>query len=294
MPYVPRAESRDSSGILINNWVIRIGPPRRCSILAEIRAICWAISKGRIRPEDYYCLDVIKDAIEEGRKQFPDAHWVHYDRYNCSFNPEGSASVLIPELGLDFDFILAYSVFTHTTRDEMHDLVGQLRTQLKPGGTLAFTYIDPHRHSWPTTYQGSNLQWRLDAIRETDPAADLSGLLEKSRGAAWVRSCGRDSPPREQQRRWQRRRSETQDLSRVLHYRVHAARVSRRDDRTASQRRNARLLHHPAAEVASLIGSTRLSCPNASYPTFRLETCRLDMPRSNVLQITVSGSTYLL
>ena len=42
-----------------------------------------------IRHHDYYCLDVIREAIEEGRKTFPDAHFVHYDRYNCSFNPDG-------------------------------------------------------------------------------------------------------------------------------------------------------------------------------------------------------------
>src|SRR5262249_25278195 len=104
-------------------------------------------SNNRIRPQDYYCVDVIKEAIDEGRRQFPEAHWVHYDRYNCSFNPEGTVDILIPELGIEFDFILAYSVFTHIARKEMHDLVGQLRARLKPWGTLAFTFIDPHHSS---------------------------------------------------------------------------------------------------------------------------------------------------
>ena len=68
---------------------------------------------------------------------------MHYNRYNCSFNPEGTADIPIPELGVEFDFIVAYSVFTHIAREEMHDLVGQLRARLKPWGTLAFTFIDP-------------------------------------------------------------------------------------------------------------------------------------------------------
>src|SRR5205085_9121074 len=38
-----------------------------------------------IRHEDYYCLDVIAEAIAEGRESFPAAHFIHYDRYNRSF-----------------------------------------------------------------------------------------------------------------------------------------------------------------------------------------------------------------
>ncbi len=110
-----------------------------------------------IRQQDYYCLDVIRDAIEEGRETFPDAHWIHYDRYNRSFNPEGVVDLPIPDLGVKFDFILAYSVFTHTTLEEMKHLVGQLETFLAPGGKLAFTFIDPHWRPWPGFFDGNNL-----------------------------------------------------------------------------------------------------------------------------------------
>lgn len=127
-----------------------------------------------IRQENYYCLDIIRDAIEEGRKTFPQANWFHYDRYNCSFNPEGVADLPVPELGVEFDFILAYSVFTHTTWEETKDLVEQLRARLAPGGTLAFTFIDPH---WE-----SNLRWRLEKRNSTDRVEEL---LEKSRDAGW-------------------------------------------------------------------------------------------------------------
>jgi hypothetical protein len=93
-------------------------------------------SNNRIRPQDYYCVDVIEEAIDEGRRQFPEAHWVHYNRYNCSFNPEGTVDLLIPELGVQFDFIVAYSVFTHIARGEMHDLPGQLRPVSSRGERL--------------------------------------------------------------------------------------------------------------------------------------------------------------
>jgi 2-polyprenyl-3-methyl-5-hydroxy-6-metoxy-1,4-benzoquinol methylase len=127
-----------------------------------------------IRHQDYYCLDVISEAIEEGRKAFPDAHWTHYNRYNCSFNPDGIVDLPVPDLGVEFDFILAYSVFTHTTREEMNDLVEQLRAPLAPDGLLAFTFIDPH---WQ-----SNLRWRLE---QRNPAAEVEALLAKSRNAQW-------------------------------------------------------------------------------------------------------------
>jgi SAM-dependent methyltransferase len=138
-----------------------------------------------ILEEDYYCLDVVRDAVEEGRARFPRAHFVHYDRYNCSFNPEGAAGLRVPDIGVEFDFVLAYSVFTHTGRGEMNELVSQLRALLAPGGALAFTFIDPRHRSWPDTYGGDNLRWRLERVRETNPAVDVEALSEQARGAEW-------------------------------------------------------------------------------------------------------------
>ena len=126
-----------------------------------------------IQPRDYYCVDVVADAIKEGRRIFPDAHFAHYDRYNRSFNPEGVVDLPVPDFGVRFDFILAYSVFTHTTFEEMKELVGQLEALLAPGGALAFTFIDPH---WR-----SNLQWRL----ERSQAPDVDSLVAAANKAKW-------------------------------------------------------------------------------------------------------------
>ena len=63
--------------------------------------------------------------------------------------------------------------------------MGQLRARLKPRGTLAFTFIDPHHSSWPATHRGNNLRWRLESARGTETSVDVAGLLEKGRGAAW-------------------------------------------------------------------------------------------------------------
>ena len=127
----------------------------------------------KIQQCDYYCIDVVQEAIEEGRRTFPEAHWFHYDRYNRSFNPEGVVDLPVPDFGRRFDFILAYSVFTHTTFEEMKDLIAQLEAFLAPGGALAFTFIDPH---WR-----ANLEWRL----RRSHAPDVDRLVADASRVDW-------------------------------------------------------------------------------------------------------------
>ena len=127
----------------------------------------------KIQQRDYYCIDVVEEAIAAGREMFPAAHWLHYNRYNRSFNPEGVIDLPVPDFGRRFDFILAYSVFTHTTFEEMKDLVAQLESLLAPGGALAFTFIDPH---WR-----ANLEWRL----RRSHATNVSERVAAAKAADW-------------------------------------------------------------------------------------------------------------
>ncbi len=133
----------------------------------------------------YWCLDVSRDAIEMGERAFPEAHWSFYNRYNFAFNPTGIEGLPIPETGQKFDFILSYSVFTHTGETEMIELVEHLRGMLERGGLLAFTFIDPHYETWPGRYDGNNLKWRLDRSKEEYPGLDVESLLERARGASF-------------------------------------------------------------------------------------------------------------
>ena len=93
--------------------------------------------------DDYWCLDVTKTAIAQGQHRFPRAHFVHFNRYSSYFNPDGIPYLPVPDLGLKFDIILAFSVFTHTHLNEMLELVSQLRSKLDRDGVLAFTFFDP-------------------------------------------------------------------------------------------------------------------------------------------------------
>jgi SAM-dependent methyltransferase len=93
---------------------------------------------------NYWCIDVSKDAIDIGRRRHPRANFVFYDRQNPEFNPAGIKDLEVPDIGNEFDYILAYSVFTHTSRAEMLRLVNRLKSLLVPGGRLAFSFLDPN------------------------------------------------------------------------------------------------------------------------------------------------------
>lgn len=144
-----------------------------------------------IDEERYWCIDVVQESIETGKEAFPKAHWVLYDRYCFFFNPQGISRLKLPELSQQFDYIVAYSVFTNTPRSDMFDLVEQLRGRLSEGGALAFTFIDPHYVSWPGRYDGNNLRWRLEReiFLEKEKGntldIDVDNLIQRAHGAPW-------------------------------------------------------------------------------------------------------------
>ncbi len=138
-----------------------------------------------IDEERYWCIDVARESVEKGKKAFPRAHWVFYDRWCFFFNPHGTRGLPIPDLGTQFDYIVAYSVFTNTAPSEMQQLVSQLEACLRPGGVLAFTFIDPNHVSWPGRYPGNNFHWRLRREQNEMRAPRTQEMLEKAKTARW-------------------------------------------------------------------------------------------------------------
>lgn len=142
-----------------------------------------------IDEERYWCMEIIKEAVEMGRELYPRAHWVFYDKYNFFFNPYGDPSLKIPDCGgQKFDVIAAYSVINNNTQADMLDMVPQLVDMLKPEGVLAFTFIDPHHHSWRDWHADggpNNLRWCLERARRNGVDVDVEDMLARARGARW-------------------------------------------------------------------------------------------------------------
>ncbi|HEU4390526.1 MAG TPA: class I SAM-dependent methyltransferase [Blastocatellia bacterium] len=142
--------------------------------------------ESRIDPGRYWSIDVSSDAIRKGGERFPESRFIFYNRHNLEFNPGGEPQLAIPDHGIRFDWILSYSVFTHTSKSEMLELISQLRGLLAPKGVLAFTFIDP-RWSVPDDplYPFCNLKWRLEKRRQVNPSVDVDALHRKGSKARW-------------------------------------------------------------------------------------------------------------
>ena len=138
-----------------------------------------------IEPERYWCLDVDKESVEQGKTSFPNSHWLFYDRFSFFFNPNGVHSLPLPEMNEDFTYIVAFSVFTNTCETDMLELVDELKRKLMPGGALAFTFIDPFYVTWAAPR--NNLQWRLDLETERCHITELQAhdVDTRAQNARW-------------------------------------------------------------------------------------------------------------
>jgi hypothetical protein len=153
-----------------------------------------------IEPDNYWSIDVSRDSMVVGKRRHPHGHFIFYDRYNFEFNPTGTGGLPIPDPGVRFDYILAWSVITHISKAEVIEFASRLMEFLTDDGRAAFSFIDP----WWTPPPGwardteypelPNLQWRLEARRATSPGLDVDGLLRRAREArhSWTTLVNED------------------------------------------------------------------------------------------------------
>jgi SAM-dependent methyltransferase len=95
-----------------------------------------------IEQRDYWCIDASGGAITEGRRRYPDAHFVFYDRYNYKFNPTGTVGLPIPDPGVRFDVIVSFSMISYNKAETLN-IIDQLTALLAEDGILAFSFLDP-------------------------------------------------------------------------------------------------------------------------------------------------------
>jgi cyclopropane fatty-acyl-phospholipid synthase-like methyltransferase len=99
-------------------------------------------SSENLFPENMYTgLDLDLEALQFGRKMFPNATFIHYDKHNFMYNPKGREKIW-PDIINQFDCIISYSVITHTTKEDMLDTIAWLYTKLKPGRKMFITWLD--------------------------------------------------------------------------------------------------------------------------------------------------------
>lgn len=142
----------------------------------------------RVNHANYWCLDLNRDVIMQGGRRFPRAHFCHYNRYSSQYNPDGVRNLPIPDLGLRFDIVMAFSVFTHTHRNEMLELVHQLRGMLATGGVLGFTFTDPSYDrsiSDPRLPSGTDVRKILTWQQAANPSLEIEDLVETARHSRW-------------------------------------------------------------------------------------------------------------
>ena len=96
-------------------------------------------SKGQFDQTLYTGIDIDDSALADGKKMFVDAEFIHYNGYNCTYNPSGIKG-LRPVLNKKYSSVISYSVFTHTTVDDLLDSVKWLYEQLEVGGKLMATF----------------------------------------------------------------------------------------------------------------------------------------------------------
>lgn len=100
------------------------------------------------KPSDYYSLDVNKDALAYGETLCPEANWHHHNAFNHVYNPTGQHQLSFPYEDDSFDFVIAYSVYSHTTFEQLLFDVGEMRRVCKDDGMIAFTFVDLQGIPW--------------------------------------------------------------------------------------------------------------------------------------------------
>ena len=90
--------------------------------------------------ENYTCVDINYNEMEDGRKRLPNAKWIHYDRFNPMYNPSGDPKAL-PELNEKYDLIYAYSVFSHCSYEDLLEFIDFFKTKLNKNGTIYISVV---------------------------------------------------------------------------------------------------------------------------------------------------------
>lgn len=88
-------------------------------------------SEGKIKQENYTCVDLNSEALATGQADYPDATWILSNRYSWIYNYDGVKE--FPALSSNYDYTFSYSVFSHTDFTELVETLKWMR-EFNPKG----------------------------------------------------------------------------------------------------------------------------------------------------------------
>ena len=100
-------------------------------------------SNGNFPQENYTAVDVDKTVLEEGKKFFPHANFVHYNGFNLAYNRTGVMDCRPMLKHRYYDTIVSYgTVPVVTTIEDTVETINWLFNLLRPGGKMLLSWLD--------------------------------------------------------------------------------------------------------------------------------------------------------
>jgi len=136
----------DLANLGADEWVLDVG----CGIGRMAAGLTGYLNeKGHYDGFDIVKRGVVWCTRHIGRKH-PNFRFSHSDVYNRAFNPTGkftAAEYQFPYPPESFDYVFAYSVFTHMITEDLKNYTKEIARVLKPGGRCLITYFLLNDHS---------------------------------------------------------------------------------------------------------------------------------------------------
>lgn len=96
-------------------------------------------SNYQITESNYTSVDVSYDSLLSGKKDYPNANWIYYNRKSFMYNNYGSQKIEFPNIDNYYDVCFAFSVFTHTDFWEKKRTINWLKTK---ANTVLISFLD--------------------------------------------------------------------------------------------------------------------------------------------------------
>ncbi len=185
--------------------------PSACEAILDFGCGCGRIARKlmqqRIRPKHYVGIDLHAGMVDWCQQNLspvaPEFSFRHHDVYNLSFNPGPALPRMLPVPVRDrfASLVIAWSVFTHVTQDQLVHYLREVARVLRPDGVCVSTWFLFEKRFFPMMQDFQNAlfindvdvtnatifdrQWLLGEI-EAAGLQVVSAVPPMLRGYQWV------------------------------------------------------------------------------------------------------------